>query len=1298
MAVSRGALRGAFCALLLLANAGVPAEAATFGVPTQIGTDGRVCTGAGAPAGIGCTAAAADPPGYLILTGVDDVDAAGDTVHQTRLFIEVTGTALDVRVFDAGRSGSRDEALSANTTFTYALYNPAGGLVKSIAIGADVAGITENRVARMSSAVLDTAFVALSAGAAFGVAPGLYELRVTASGAGGGAAQDDRNSFGVDIRNGTGAAAGHYNVYTYGLDDDAGQGTGAGATDTSLVIGALETGGNGGDISEDMIFYPYVTRGCSLATSNFDMDSQVGASTSITDTRGTNTALTVSGSTVHSENTVTIHAAAGVQNDVNNYGLFALQNDTGSQYNIIDWRIADFRGWADATTIPLDTTDALRTFLPNGYTGGVPPLTNATAPSEPVLAASYAYVSGRNPPAVGFLTRFVVQVQLDNPGPAAIALNAANDQIVSGLPAGATNLGNIRCFKGTFSNTVGTAVNGGTFARCNFSGAGVTLNTGESALLTYQFDFTPAAAGTFAITNVPAAPAAGTYNNAALGPNSTTWAQFSRFPTGTVKAETLGPVCDLRATTGTAVTRASLTGLRVDPAGMVEFATLGQRRTSAFNLYATQDRSGRGPRTLLNASPIVASVPDAIGPTLYRADTAPITAPYIQIEEIETTGRTRLMGPFAVGDARMAEGLVRAQSAPTAAGSPERVARAFGADRGAASHGERTTIDTRPGSFVKIEVAEVGEVRVPLADLQANGLPSRLALRNLHLTSQGAPVPFEIEAGASGAPEAIRFFNPGLSTAYTATNVFVVDWGTRPVRQRVDLTQFDAPVPAGSVRVERNRYYAPGAPLGTDPWLWDFVVSGEAWPRADDPTAGTFDLPELDVDPAATVAVRIRMGTVSPGSHVVDAEINGVSVGSVTFAGQRGATLYGSIPAADLHPTDNTLRLSYATDSDAGGLLYLGHVDIDAPRLGLASVAPLRLGPYEPLLAPPRVAQYLIVTHPDFRHEADVLARLKASEGYSTSVVEAQQAYDTYSGGVVEARAIARLIADVARTGKLKYVLLMGDDSFDPLNNFGTSSASYVPSLYAWDDEFGRIPSEVLFADVNGDRSPDVAIGRLPVQTAAQAEAVVAKIARQSATLRAQGGRQVFAVDNQGPDDPSFEGLAAAALARLPGKPVTWARIADGTDTARGALRQGLLAGAQATHFFGHGSFPMWADEGLLNADEVGDLQGPETVVFAWACESQWFLWPFGSSLGEALVLLPQGGAVASFGPTGITDPDAQAELLIELYPRAFSQNLTLGEAIRQAKTAALGRDPGRLGVVVHGFNLLGDPSLRLKQ
>jgi hypothetical protein len=514
---------------LLLASAfwATPSDAGIFGVPTQIASDGQVCTGVNLPVA-GCPGAALDPPGYLILTGVDDVDPAGDTVHQMRLFIEVTGTTLDVRGFDAGRSGSRDNPQNNNTSFTYQLFDPGGTLLKSIAIGADSA-VTENRLARMSSAVADVTFVALSAGTAFTTAPGLYELRITAQN---GFTTNDRNAFGVDIRDGTGANAGHYNVYTWATDNDTGQGSTPAAADTSLLIGALQSGANGGTISQQMIFYPYVTRGCTLQTSNYDMDSQPGASATTVDILATSTALTVSGPTVDVVNTVTVHTsglAAGASNDVINYGVYSLRNHTGNQFNIIDWRLADFRNFADnPANLPPDPTDPLRMLLPNGYTGGVPPLTNATAPGEPVLTASYAYVSGANPPAVGSTTRFVVQVELTNAGPVAIGLNAASDQIVSGLPAGAANLGNVRCFQGSFFNNVGTPVSGGTFARCSFSGAGLSLASGTSVILSYEFDYTPAAAGAFFITNVPAAPAIGTYNTGGLAPNSTTWAQYSR--------------------------------------------------------------------------------------------------------------------------------------------------------------------------------------------------------------------------------------------------------------------------------------------------------------------------------------------------------------------------------------------------------------------------------------------------------------------------------------------------------------------------------------------------------------------------------------------------------------------------------------------------------------------------------------------------------------------------------------------------------------------------------------------------
>jgi hypothetical protein len=287
-------------------------------------------------------------------------------------------------------------------------------------------------------------------------------------------------------------------------------------------------------------------------------------------------------------------------------------------------------------------------------------------------------------------------------------------------------------------------------------------------------------------------------------------------------------------------------------------------------------------------------------------------------------------------------------------------------------------------------------------------------------------------------------------------------------------------------------------------------------------------------------------------------------------------------------------------------------------------------------------------------------------------------------------------VAEVAREGSLRHVLLLGDDSFDPLQRLGGPGQSFVPSLYAWDGEFGRVPSETLYADVDGDLAPDVAIGRLPVSTSSEADTMVAKLAR-LASASPSGGRHVFAVDNQAPGDPSFEAFAEQARSVLGSPDVAWARISDGIDVARQALRDGLLAGAPAAHFFGHGTWDALADERLLDTSTVGELGGSrEAPVFAWACESHGYAWPFGPSLGESLVLLPEGGASASFGPAGISTPEVQSELLASVYPRFFGQGLSLGEAIRRAKAEAVTSGSGRLAPVVFGWNLLGDPSLQL--
>jgi hypothetical protein len=112
-------------------------------------------------------------------------------------------------------------------------------------------------------------------------------------------------------------------------------------------------------------------------------------------------------------------------------------------------------------------------------------------------------------------------------------------------------------------------------------------------------------------------------------------------------------------------------------------------------------------------------------------------------------------------------------------------------------------------------------------------------------------------------------------------------------------------------------------------------------------------------------------------------------------------------------------------------------------------------------------------------------------------------------------------------------------------------AVSYVPSMLTWDDEFGRVPSENPYADLDGDGRPEVAIGRLPVQTVEQARVVVDKIASQQEVLARAVGRHLFAVDNSGDADLPFREEADAVAASLPaGSAVAWADVAEGIVTA----------------------------------------------------------------------------------------------------------------------------------------------------
>ena len=768
-----------------------------------------------------------------------------------------------------------------------------------------------------------------------------------------------------------------------------------------------------------------------------------------------------------------------------------------------------------------------------------------------------------------------------------------------------------------------------------------------------------------------------------------------------------------------AVTRARLGGIKVDPAGVVEFTTLLQQGTLGFNLYETDDATLRGTLHQLNASFVASPFRDSLTPIAYRAETGPVTRRYLVFEELEVGGKRRLMGPFEVGDRGLERAFDRTSRRLERAGVPAgavrtlsnrwmgHLMRADGERRRAGRRVGPVRPRPRPASTgVRVEIASAGLVEVPLQALREQGL---LPSGRLHVWNQGESIPASVRIGQDGAP-ALVFQGRSLSTDYTGRNVYVVTAGAGSVPLRVPLTRSASAAAPGTVRVEKNTLYLPLAPLGTDPWLWENLLPewGE-WPYTWwDPTAGDFDIPGLPQGLAGEVRVRVRLMGFSEDQHRITARLNGQSIGEVVFDGHANAILEGTVLAETLLATGNQLSLGYSASTLATGepnpwaSAYLDALELDVPTLAPEAPVPvLSVAGYGADLPSFAGTQYLIVTHPRFADQAAAIAALKQAENLKTEVVTVEQAYDYFSAGIVEAAAIKALVAHASSRskGRLRYVLLVGDDSFDTHDYVGSGSVAFVPSLVAWDGEFGRIPSENRYADVDDDGAPDVAIGRLPVQTVEEADALVAKIASQADWLAAAAGRHLFVTDNSSDDDAPFRDDADAVRASLPAGSVVlpFADATAGADAAREALAAGWLQGAAMTHYFGHGGTTIWADEQLLSVDTVASVagNGKPTVLFAWACLSQFYQNFWGPSINEALLLLPNGGTLASFGPAGISSPGSQLPLIEGVY-RNLRPGVRLGDVLRKAKAEALKSNPGSTAKAIEGFNLLGDPALRL--
>jgi hypothetical protein len=336
-------------------------------------------------------------------------------------------------------------------------------------------------------------------------------------------------------------------------------------------------------------------------------------------------------------------------------------------------------------------------------------------------------------------------------------------------------------------------------------------------------------------------------------------------------------------------------------------------------------------------------------------------------------------------------------------------------------------------------------------------------------------------------------------------------------------------------------------------------------------------------------------------------------------------------------------------------------------------------------------ADLVIVTHGAFAAAAAELGAAREAEGLATRVVDVDDIYDEYAWGTRSPEAI-RAFLEATKSWKRspRFVVLLGDASSDPRDYLGTGSLDYVPTQTVRTERL-RAASDAWLADFSGDGVENLAIGRLPARTSEEAALLVGKITSRGVPSGTWASSALIVSDARGTYD--FPAVSAELLPLIPSSMTAQSLGFGDTATPKAALTTALNSGHLLVNYFGHGSTETIGNNVFTRADAEALQNGNQLpVAMLIACYTGNFFRPGARSLAEALVLAPEGGAVAVWAASTLTYATPEVALNREVFKQLFGTTApAIGEAMRLAKLAVTDRD------VRTSYILFGDPSLKLR-
>lgn len=381
-------------------------------------------------------------------------------------------------------------------------------------------------------------------------------------------------------------------------------------------------------------------------------------------------------------------------------------------------------------------------------------------------------------------------------------------------------------------------------------------------------------------------------------------------------------------------------------------------------------------------------------------------------------------------------------------------------------------------------------------------------------------------------------------------------------------------------------------------------------------------------------------------------------------------------------------------------------------------LAPLnmRLNLPSDLKNPANAANVIMVGRRDFIYSegGDLLTSIWEADGHTVARVDYQDIFDEFNHGVRSADSLKdffRYAYNNWSSPQLNHVILLGEGTNDERDGSPARTYQLVPIKMTWTSQHGATASDGWYATIVGDDLvPDIAVARINAWKPQHVMDFAQKAwdyRNKLLTNRLWNSHLTITSGGKITDsDDLFAQQSEIIRRRTMPMDYRATRVYTSTQTVSNQyfggtfdLKDAINSGTQYLHFIGHGGGRIWADYNLFNYNDVATLNNQVyPIVVSLACYASAFDTNGINSIGEALVMQPNKGAIATFGFSGLgymyQDLDWGLALGEALFKHDFD---TLGEAYMYT----LGRfyvtttlSAARYALM-NGSALLGDPLIR---